>query len=196
MIVGVILAGGEARRLGGGDKGLRRVGGRPILARIVERLAPQVDAVLLNANGDPARFAAAGLAGLEVVPDTVQDLPGPLAGVLAGLERAATLGADAVLTVPCDAPFLPLDLRARLAAAGPFALATGSDGRRHPTFGLWPVERRAVLRHAIAEGARRIGAWMAEAGAAEVRFADEAGFFNVNAAADLAAAEAIAARIG
>lgn len=192
VIVGVILAGGRSSRLGGGDKGLRSIGGRPILARIVERLAPQVEGVLLNANGAPERFA---MLGLEVVPDSVPDLPGPLAGVLAGLERAAALGADAVLTVPCDAPFLPLDLGQRLEAAGRFAVVEGGDGRLHPTFGLWPVDRRTALREAIAGGARRIGKWMAEAGAVEVRFEDETGFFNVNAAADLAAAEAIAARL-
>lgn len=194
MIVGVILAGGRATRMGGGDKGLRAVGGQPILARAAARLAPQVAVVLLNANGDPGRFASLGL---EVVPDTVPGMPGPLAGVLAGMERAAALGAGSVATVPCDAPFPPPDLVARLRAAGPFALAVGGDGRRHPTFGLWPVGLRGALREGIAAGARRVGAWMAEHGAAEARFADEAGFLNVNTPADLAAAEqALAARSG
>lgn len=190
MIVGVILAGGRASRLGGGDKGLRTVGGRTILSRIVERLEPQVDALLLNANGDPARFA--GL-GVEVVGDGVPGLPGPLAGVLAGLDRAAEMGAGAVLTIPSDAPFVPRDLRMRLAAAGPFAMAVGGDGRRHPTFGLWPVSLQGDLRRGVAGGARRVGEWMAGHGAAEAVFKNGDGFFNVNTADDLAAAEALAA---
>lgn len=193
MIVGVILAGGRASRLGGGDKGLLAIGGETILARISARLAPQVGALLLNANGDPGRF---GDLGLEVVADTVPDLPGPLAGVLAGLERAVELGAVAAVTVPCDAPFVPADLVARLAAAGPFALAVDGEGRRHPTFGLWPVGLRDALAGGIAGGTRRVGGWMAEHGAAEARFEDASGFFNVNAGADLAAAEAIVARAG
>ena len=193
MILGVILAGGRASRLGGGDKGLRVVAGRPILERIIERLSPQVDRVLLNANGEPARFA---MFGIEVIADTVPDLPGPLAGILAGLERAADLGAGSILTVPCDAPFAPRDLRVRLSAAGPFALAVGGDGRRHPTFGLWPVRMRARLRAGIADGARRVGAWMAEHGAAEAHVGDEAAFFNLNDETDLARAQEIAARHG
>lgn len=192
-MVGAILAGGQGTRLGGGDKGLRVVGGRSILARIVARLEPQVDRLLLNANGDPARF---GGLGLDVVPDSLPGLPGPLAGVLACLERAAEAGNEAVVTVPSDAPFVPGDLVARLSAAGSFAMAAGPDGRVHPTFGLWPVDRREVLRAAIVAGARRLGGWMADHGAAEARFPDEFGFFNVNAPEDLAAAEALAARLG
>jgi len=193
VIVGVILAGGRASRLGGGDKGLRLVGGRPILARSAARLGPQVDRLILNANGEPARFAALGL---EVVADGVPGLPGPLAGVLAGLDHAAGLGAVAIVTVPGDAPFVPCDLAARLAAAGPFAMAVGPDGRRHPTFGRWPIALRGALAAGIAAGARRVGEWMAGAGAAEARFPDAAGFLNVNAPEDLAAAEALAARLG
>ncbi|MFT3974575.1 MAG: molybdenum cofactor guanylyltransferase MobA [Amaricoccus sp.] len=193
MIVGVILAGGRASRMGGGDKALLRLGGRPLVARVAERLRPQVEAVLLNANGDPGRFA--GL-GFEVVADTVPDLPGPLAGVLAGMERAAAMGAAAIVTAPCDAPFLPRDLCTRLAGAGPFVLAAGGDGRRHPTFGLWPVDLRVPLRAGIAAGARRVGAWMAEHGAVVARFDDEDAFFNVNEPGDLVAAEARVARLG
>lgn len=193
VIVGVILAGGRASRLGGGDKGLRPVGGRPILARIVARLEPQVDRLILNANGDPARFA---FLGLEVVADGAPGLPGPLAGVLAGLDRAAELGAAAIVTVPGDAPFVPGDLAARLAAAGPFAMATGPDGRRHPTFGRWPVAQREALAAGIAAGARRVGDWMAGKGAVEAPFPEADGFLNVNAPEDLAAAEAVAARLG
>lgn len=192
-MVGAILAGGQATRLGGGDKGLRMVGGQSILARIIVRMRPQVDRLLLNANGDPARFAGFGL---EVVPDSLPGLPGPLAGVLACLERAAELGAEAIVTVPSDAPFVPRDLAARLAAAGSFAMAAGGDGRLHPTFGLWPVDRREALRAAIVGGARRLGGWMAEQGATVAAFPDEFGFFNVNAPEDLAAAEALAARFG
>lgn len=192
MIVGVILAGGRASRFGGGDKGLRSIGGRPILSRIVERLGPQVDVIFLNANGDPARFAALGV---EVIPDGVPGLPGPLAGVLAGLDHAAEMGADAVLTVPSDAPFVPVDLRARLAAAGPFAVAVGPDGRRHPTFGLWLVGMRGPLRDGIAAGARRVGQWMTDHGVAEVVFEAEHAFFNVNFPADLSEAEGLATRL-
>jgi molybdenum cofactor guanylyltransferase len=191
MILGVILAGGRASRLGGGDKGLRRVGGRTILTRVAERLAPQVDALVLNANDDPARFAALGL---EVVPDGVPDLPGPMAGVLAGLDRGAALGATAVLTVPCDAPFLPRDLAARLSGAGTFAMAVGEDGRRHPTVGLWPVSLAESLRTGLAGGARRLGDWMLAHGARPVEIPGETAFVNVNTPGDLAAAEALAAR--
>lgn len=191
MIVGVILAGGRASRMGGGDKGLLPLGGRPMLARIAERLRPQVGALLLNANGDPGRF---GFLGIEMVPDDLPDLPGPLAGVLAGLERAAALGAEGIATVPCDAPFLPADLVERLAAAGPFALAATEDGRAHPTFGLWPVALRGPLRTAVAGGARRIGGWMEGNGARRAVFPGEGrGFLNVNMPEDLARAEAILA---
>lgn len=193
MIVGVILAGGQASRLGGGDKGLRLVGGRPILARIAARLGPQVDRLILNANGDPARFACLGL---EVLADGVPGLPGPLAGVLAGLDRAGELGAAAIVTVPGDAPFVPGDLAVRLVAAGPFAMAVGPDGRRHPTFARWPVAQREALAAGIAAGARRVGEWMAGGGAAEARFPDATGFLNVNTPDDLAAAEAVVARLG
>lgn len=190
MIVGVILAGGRASRMGGTDKGLLPLGGRPMLEQIVERLRPQVAALLLNANGDPGRF---GFLGLEVVPDDLPDLPGPLAGVLTGLERAAVLGAEAVVTVPCDAPFLPTDLVERLAAAGPFALAVTGDGRMHPTVGLWPVALRRRLREAVAAGARRVGGWMADNGARPVVFPEREAFLNVNTPEELAGAEAVLA---
>ncbi len=195
MIVGVILAGGLATRFGGGDKGLWPIAGRPMLARVVDRLGPQVDRLLLNANGDPARFAALGL---PVVADSVPDFPGPLAGILAGMDRAAAEGAQAIVTVAGDTPFFPTDLVARLRASGAplaFAVTPGATGRRrHPVFALWPVALRKDLRTALAAGTRRVAEWAARHGAAEVAFPDEAAFFNVNTRDDLARAEALAAR--
>lgn len=196
---GLVLAGGRSRRMGGGDKGLLTLGGRPLLAHVIGRLAPQVGTLALNANGDPARFAAFGL---PVEPDGVPDQPGPLAGVLAGLDRAAAEGAAAVVTVAADTPFLPADLVARLeAAAGPsgFAIAAsdGPDGalRLHPTAGLWPVSLREALRAALARGERKVALWAQAQGAAVCPFpsgpADP--FFNVNTPDDLAAAEALLA---
>lgn len=197
--LGVILAGGLATRMGGGDKGLCEVGGRPLLAHVIERLAPQVDAVALNANGDPARFAALGL---EVLPDSIGDYPGPLAGVLAGLDWAAGQGAESIVTVAADTPFFPRDLVARLEAAAegmdhPLALAATPDperGRvRHPTFGLWPVALRDDLRAALAEGVRKVVIWTERHGGCEALFKDPGEpFFNVNTPEDLRRAEALA----
>ena len=192
MIAGVILAGGRASRMGGGDKGLLLLGGRPILARVVERLAPQVEALALNANGDPARFAAWGL---PVVGDSVAGHPGPLAGVLAGMDWAAAAGAEAVVTAAADTPFFPVDLVARLRAAGPFAMAAtpGADGpERHPTFALWPVGLRDDLRAALGAGLRKVVAWSDPHGCATVVFPEAEAFFNVNTPEDLARAEAMA----
>jgi len=192
MIAGVILAGGRATRMGGGDKGLLLLGGRPILARVIERLGPQVDRLALNANGDPARFAPFGL---PVVPDSVAGYPGPLAGVLAGMDWAAGEGASALLTAASDTPFLPLDLAARLRAAGPFAMAAtpGEAGpERHPTFALWPVSLREDLRAALAAGTRKVVAWTGPRGCATVVFPGPDAFLNVNTPDDLARAEAVA----
>ncbi|MFD2181760.1 molybdenum cofactor guanylyltransferase MobA [Rhodoplanes azumiensis] len=196
--VGLILAGGRAQRLGGGDKGLLGVGGRPILARVVARLAPCA-AVVLNANGDPARFA--GL-GLPVVADTVPGYAGPLAGVLAGLDWAATHRPDIghVVTAPADAPFLPADLVARLHAAAraagtPIACAA-SGGRRHPVVALWPVTLREALRRALVdEGLHKVGAFLDRHGAATADWpaAPVDPFLNVNTPADLDEAERLAA---
>lgn len=188
-IAGVILAGGRATRMGGGDKGLRPLAGRPMLAHVIDRLTPQVQALALNANGDPARFAAFGL---PVLPDDLPDFPGPLAGVLAGLEWAAAEGFTAILTVAADTPFVPLDLGARLAGAAKFALAAGtSEGtlHPHPTQGLWPVHLRDTLRADLLAGERRVTRWALDAGATLVPF-DEAAFFNINTPDDLAQAEA------
>jgi molybdopterin-guanine dinucleotide biosynthesis protein A len=152
--VGIILAGGLSRRMGGGDKGLAILGGRPMLARVIERLRPRVVALALNANGDPARFAAFGL---PVIPDTIAHNPGPLAGILAGLEWAAREhpGAADIVTVPADAPFIPDDLvsalhEARDRAGARVAIAA-SLGRLHPIIGLWPVTLAVSLRRAIME---------------------------------------------
>ena len=199
-VAGVILAGGLARRMGGGDKALSEVAGRPLLARVIERLAPQVEGAALNANGDPARFAAFSL---PVVADESDDRPGPLAGVLAGMDWAAGTGASHVLTVAADTPFFPRDLGARLAAAvgeaTPIALAATPDAERgrparHPTFGLWPVALRGDLRAALADGVRKVVLWTDRHGAATVVFdaAPFDPFFNVNTPDDLARAEALA----
>jgi molybdopterin-guanine dinucleotide biosynthesis protein A len=186
MIAGVILAGGRATRMGGGDKGLLALGDRPILAHVIERLAPQVGRLALNANGDPARFAAFGL---PVLPDGVPGFPGPLAGVLAGLDWAVTEGAEAIVTAAADTPFFPRDLAARLARAAaaegaPLAMAvTGPD--RHPTFGLWPVALRENLRAALENGLRKVIAWTEPHGCARVEFGDPDAFFNVNTPEEL-----------
>ena len=199
-VAGVVLAGGKATRMGGGDKGLRMVAGRPLLAHVIDRIAPQVGRLALNANGDPARFADYGL---PVIADSLPDHPGPLAGVLAGLDWAASLGVEAIVTVAADTPFFPADLVTGLqAAAGPsgLALAASPDGdgvlRRHPTFGLWPVALRDDLRAALAGGLRKIVLWTDahEAGQAAFPGSPFDPFFNVNRPEDLALAEALAAR--
>ncbi|MGG7567173.1 molybdenum cofactor guanylyltransferase MobA [Rhodovulum sp. DZ06] len=195
--LGVILAGGRATRMGGGDKGLRLVGGRPLLAHVVDRLSPQCAALALNANGDPARFADWGL---PVLPDGMADYPGPLAGVLAGLDWAAEQGAEAIVTAAADTPFFPVDLVARLQeAAGPSGLALAASvdpesGKiwRQPTFGLWPTALRDDLRAALQDGLRKIVLWTDRHGAGQAVFtAPQDPFFNVNTPADLSAAEAI-----
>jgi len=196
---GVILAGGQAARMGGGDKCLLQVGGERLIDHVIARLAPQCAALALNANGDPVRFA--GL-GLPVLPDSVAGHPGPLAGVLAGLDWAAGQGARAIITAAADTPFLPEDLAARLMAAAPasgLALAVAPDGdgviRRHPTFGLWPVALREDLRAALNGGVRKIVAWTDAHGAGSAVF--EGGrvdpFFNINRPEDIEAAEAMLA---
>src|SRR5215213_8329815 len=162
---GVLLAGGLARRMGGGDKPMRTIGGRTILERVVARFAPQCDGLILNANGDPARFAATGL---PVVPDSVPDFAGPLAGILAGLDWAAEHAPEIewIASVPGDCPFLPRGLVARLHAARhaantPLACARSGDWR-HPVVGLWPVALRDDLRRALVdEELRKIEIWTA-----------------------------------
>ena len=199
-ILGIILAGGRATRMGGGDKTLRRLGQARLIDHVLARLRPQCSALAINANGDPARFADLDL---PVLPDGMADHPGPLAGVLAGLDWAASRGADAIVTAAGDTPFLPRDLVARLrAAAGPsgLALAASPDEtgrlRRHPTFGLWPVALRDDLREALEGGLRKIVLWTDRHGAGTAAFASDPldPFFNVNTPDDIAAAEAILRR--
>jgi molybdopterin-guanine dinucleotide biosynthesis protein A len=192
----VVLAGGLARRMGGGDKPLRLLAGRPLIDHVLERLRPQAAAIVLNANGDPARFAAWGL---PVVPDGLPDHPGPLAGILAALDWAAVHRPDLpwVASVPGDSPLIPRDLvaglhAAREAAGVPLACAL-SGGRTHPPIGLWPVTLREALRQALSAGERRIDRWTARHGVAHAEWPDAPvdPFFNANAPEDLAAAEAL-----
>lgn len=198
-IPGVLLAGGRAQRMGGGDKPLRMVDGRTILERAIARLAPQCSRLILNANGDPARFAGNGL---PVVPDGVAGFPGPLAGILAGLDWVATHMPEArwMLSAAGDCPFLPRDLVARLATAraaeqAKLALAA-SGGQIHPVIGLWPVGLREDLRHAlVAEDIRKVTRFTARYKVATVSWPTVPldPFFNANTAVDLAEAERLAA---
>ncbi|REC57994.1 molybdenum cofactor guanylyltransferase MobA [Rhodosalinus sediminis] len=195
-VVGVILAGGRARRMGGGDKALAELAGRPLAVHVAARLSGHVAALALNANGDPARFAALGL---PVLPDPLPGRPGPLAGVLAALDWAAGQGAAAAVTAPADTPFLPPDLVPRLRDASGEgarpALAAGPAGGLHPLCALWPVRLAPALRVALDRGAAKVRDFAAGQGAATVAFASEAAFFNVNTPEDLAAARAeLAAR--
>jgi molybdopterin-guanine dinucleotide biosynthesis protein A len=194
-VVGVLLAGGLARRMGGGDKCLRMLGGRPILAHVIERARPQVAALVLNANGDPARFAAYDL---PVAADVVEGFAGPLAGVLTGMAwtRAERPDCPWIVTIATDTPFFPSDLVARMLSAiardrADLACAT-SGGRAHPVFGLWPVRLADQLRTAMVdEGIRKVDVWTARYRLVEVAF--PAGrmdpFFNTNRPEDLAEAE-------
>jgi len=200
--LGVILAGGQATRMGGGDKALLPLGDATILDNVIARLAPQVGALALNANGDAARFAHFGL---PVLPDPIDGFPGPLAGVLAGLDWAATRQAESIVTVAGDTPFFPRDLVARLqeAAVGmthPLVLAAtprgaeetrsmSAGGRvRHPTFGLWPVALRDDLRAALKQEVRKVVIWTERHDGREALFEDADAFFNVNTPEDLAEA--------
>lgn len=192
--------------MGGGDKTLLALDGRPLLDHVVARLAPQVGSLVLSANGDPARFAATEL---PVLADTVEGYAGPLAGILTGLEwAAANTACKALVTAAGDTPFLPADLVARLAAAaagrpGSIAVAS-SSGRRHPTFALWPLGLRQALRHFLVdEDNRRVSAFIERHDCVEVEFsllaADGAQidpFFNINTPDDLAVAERLLQSIG
>lgn len=197
-VAGVILAGGLARRMGGGDKGLIALGDRPILAHVIERLKPQVDTVLINANGEAERFAAYGL---PVVADSIAGSAGPLAGVLAGLDWAAGKGFDLIVTAATDTPFFPRDLVSRFREGAEISQAqlavAASGGRHHPVFGLWPVELRENLRKAVAsDGIRKIEDWTQRHRVAAVVFEDRPydPFFNVNRPEDVAEAEFILGR--
>ena len=200
-IVGVLLAGGKARRMGGGDKCLRHLGGRPLLAHAIERAGPQVAGLVINANGEPGRFADFGL---PVVADGIAGFAGPLAGVLAGLDWAAANAPDCayVASFATDAPFFPTDLVARLAeavAAGANLACAASGGRAQPVFGLWSVRLREALRRAmIDEEMRKVDIWTARYKLAEVSFESTDGdpFFNANRPEDLVTAEDILAAKG
>lgn len=189
QIIGVILAGGQGRRMGGADKALVPLGGQPLIAHVLARLRPQVDGVLISANGDATRLAPFGC---EVVADTSRQ--GPLSGVLAALTRAADLGASHVVSVPVDTPFLPLDLvrdLRRAAGASPTGLAIAATGDGdHPATALWPVALAPALAAYLAAGGARISTFTDAQGAARCRFADAAAFANLNTPEDLAAAEA------
>jgi molybdenum cofactor guanylyltransferase len=197
-VPGVLLAGGLARRMGGGDKPMRQIGGSTILERVIARLKPQCGELILNANGDPARFARFGL---PVIPDTVADFPGPLAGILAALDWAATHrpGVSIVFSAAADCPFLPRDLVARLNEAlvnedAQLAVAA-SGGQSHPVIGLWSVALRDELRHALVqEDVRRIDRWTARYKLATVAWPTEPldPFFNANTMDDIAEAERLA----
>ena len=199
-VVGVLLAGGLSRRMGGGDKCLRLLGGQTILARIIETIRPQVAALALNANGDPVRFASFSL---PVVPDVLPDNPGPLAGVLTGLEWAAAHHPHCawVATVPTDAPFLPGDLIARLLRAlrrdgAEMACAASSD-RHHPVCGLWPVALRGALRDAMTvEKVRKVDLWTGRYRLSVAEFPAHPidPFFNTNRPEDLSRAETLLAQ--
>ena len=201
-IPGVLLAGGLARRMGGGDKPMRTIAGRTILDRVIARLAPQCDGLIINANGDPERFAAFGL---PVVADGVADFPGPLAGILAALDWVVANRPDVslVLSAAADCPFLPRDLVARLHAAliaenAQLAVAA-SDGQSHPVIGLWSVSLREELRHAlVVEDIRKIDRWTARYRLATVTWPAMPldPFFNANTAEDIAEADRLAALDG
>jgi molybdenum cofactor guanylyltransferase len=196
--LGLVLAGGLARRMGGGDKARIRIGGATILERVLARLKPQCSRVILNANGDPTRFADTGLA---VVADNVPGFAGPLAGILAGLDWAAANASECewIVSAPGDCPFLPRYLvarlhEARIAAKAPLASAR-SGQQIHPVVGLWPVSLREDLRHALVdEDLRKIDLWTARYGVAIADWPDKPidPFFNVNTPDDAARAEDIA----
>ena len=200
--LGVILAGGQARRMAGytqgpagdGDKALLDLDGQPLLAHVMERLAPQVDALVLNANGDPARFDGFNL---PVIADSLAGAAGPLAGVLAAFEWALAQDRpfEAVVTVPGDSPFLPRDMVARLREAGQGQAAiAASAGRNHPVFGLFPLDLADDLRGFLSSGGRKVGAWTDRIGAIAAPFEARPinPFFNINTPDDLAEATRLA----
>ena len=205
-VTGVILAGGQSRRMGGGDKGLLELAGKPMLAHVVGRLAPQVGGMVINANGDPDRFA--GL-GLPVVADTIAGFVGPLAGVLAGMRWSAANAPEArwIVTAAGDAPMLPRDLVARLTAAvanraGAIALAQ-SDGELHPVIGLWPVALAGDLEGQLRSGVRKVLDWTDRHGTVPVDFpmlhmggVEVDPFFNANTPQELDELRALLAKSG
>jgi molybdenum cofactor guanylyltransferase len=199
---GVLLAGGLARRMGGGDKPMRQIAGRTILERVIARLKPQCDGLILNANGDPTRFASFCL---PVIADSVENFSGPLAGILAALDWAAAVRPEVkwVLSAAADCPFLPRDLASRLhrarAEANAELAVAASGGQSHPVIGLWSVALREQLRHAlVVEDIRKIDRWTARHRLATAEWPIEPldPFFNANTVDDIAAAERLAALDG
>lgn len=197
-VAGIVLAGGRSVRMGGGDKGLLALAGRPVLSHLLDRLRPQVAQMALNANGVAARFKEFDL---PVVSDTIEGFAGPLAGILAGLEwTAANSGLDRMLSVAADTPFVPFDLVDRLSAAGAGRAETiviaSCEGRRHPVVALWPVAIRHALKTALMTGERRVFAFVEAHRCIDVDFPRTLWgklsvdpFFNINTPADLAEAE-------
>ena len=186
-ITGIVLAGGQGRRMGGVDKGLQLLNGRPMIAHVIERLAPQVEDIVINANQNREAYAAFGH---PVVPDAIEGYAGPLAGLHAGLQAATQA---LVVTVPCDSPFLPVDLVQKLAAAlvaseADLAMAvTGTDATRqmHPVFCLMKTTLLPQLTHYLQTGGRKVEAWYRSGKLTEVLFEDESAFANINTEADL-----------
>ena len=203
-VIGVILAGGQSTRMGGGDKALLDLGAQTVLARVIARLGTQVETMVLNANGDPARFAEYGL---PVVADSIEGFVGPLAGVLAGMDWAYNHGADYIVTAAADTPFFPdhllVGLQMALEAEGtPLAMAMTPDPvrefARHPTFGLWSVALREDLREALNAGVRKVIQWTEPHGCAKMVFNYEGGdpFFNVNTPEDMVVAQGLLKEFG
>ena len=200
QVAGVILAGGKASRMGGADKALLPLAGKPLLAHVIARLATQVSDIVISANGDLSRFASFGL---PVIADSLAESAGPLAGLLAGLEWHAKNRPELsyVVSVPTDTPFFPSDLVARLVAAANRErrpIVARSESGVHPVVGLWPVEMTQDLRKALNEGVRKVGAWAELQSAIEVAFPQgQVGgkpldpFFNINRPEELAKAEAL-----
>lgn len=194
-VLGVILAGGLARRMGGQDKAFLMLGGVPLLDRAIARLGPQVDGLVINSNADAGLFDGYAPA---LVPDLDAARAGPLAGVLAGLTHAEGAGATHIVTAAVDTPFFPRDLVARLRAvadAQNVPLACAATGERtHPVFGLWPVALRADLAGALTAGERKVDRWTGRHGCAVAEYGADPfdPFFNVNTPDDLADAERLA----
>lgn len=192
-VAGIILCGGLSSRMGGGDKTLLRLGSKPLISYVIDRLDPQSRLLAINANGDPSRFASFGF---PVVGDEFDGNLGPLAGVLAGLEFASASGASHIVTAAGDTPFFPRDLTVRLVTAAcevgePIALAATQDRtgslERHPTFGLWPVALKDDLRRALHSGIRKVVRWTDLHGAASAIFGSRPfnPFFNINTPEDM-----------
>ncbi len=203
QVAGIILAGGLSRRMGGGDKALRELGGTPLIGHVIDRLKPQATRIGINANGDPRRFAAFGL---PVVPDATGDVLGPLAGVLAGMRWSASAAPQArfIVTAACDTPFFPADLVRELFAATagiyPSVAVAASAGRVHPVFGLWPIALSEDLALALQEGTRKVQHWVDRHTHVAVEFPCAAAggkridpFFNANTPEELAEAERLLA---